>query len=95
MTEIEQIAFEVVAEVDWHKVVKTMEHLGWTWYSTGNITPTQGDLMKAAMKYSVEALTKSKESGEYTTGSGGIHAAAYDGKRLKVWFELTSYDNMW
>jgi hypothetical protein len=26
MTEIEQIAFEVVSEVDWHRVVKTMKH---------------------------------------------------------------------
>jgi hypothetical protein len=95
MTEIEQVSFDVVSNVDWNKVAKTMESLDWIWYSTGNITPTQGDLMKAAMKYSVEALTKSKESGEYTTGSGGIYAAAYDGKRLKVWFELTSYDNVW
>jgi hypothetical protein len=95
MTEIEQAALDVVSEVDWCKVVKTMEHLGWTWYSTGNTTPTQGDLMKAAMKYSVEALTKSKESGEYTTGSGGICVTAYEGNKLKVWFELTSYDNMW
>jgi uncharacterized protein (DUF305 family) len=94
MAEISQIAFDVVSEVDWNKVVKTMEHLDWTWYSTGNITPTQGDLMKAAMKYSVEALTKSKESGEFTIGSGGVYATAYEGKKLKVWFELTSYDNM-
>jgi hypothetical protein len=94
MTEIEQIAFEVVSEVDWHRVVKTMNHLDWTWYSTGDLIPTQGDLIKAAMKYSVEALTKSKESGEYTIGSGGVYATAYEGNKLKVWFELTSYDNM-
>jgi hypothetical protein len=94
MTEMEQIALDVVSEVDWHKVVKTMKHLRWTWYSTGDLIPTQGDLMKAAMKFAVEALTKSKESGEYTIGSGGVYATAYEGNKLKVWFELTSYDNM-
>jgi hypothetical protein len=95
MTEIEQVSFDIVSEVDWCKVVKAMECLDWTWYSTGNTTPTHGDLMKAAMKFAVEALTKSKESGEYTVGSGGVYATAYEGNKLKVWFELTSYDNMW
>jgi hypothetical protein len=93
---IEDTAWEVCSEVDWSRVEETMHHLQWYWFEDTEQTPKAGTLMRHAVRLATRALKESLDKREYTIGSGGVMAKArWDDKKpyLKVWFEVSSWDN--
>jgi hypothetical protein len=93
---IEDTAWNVCSEVDWSRVEDTMHHLQWYWFDDTEQTPKAGGLMRHAVGVATKALEESIDKNGCTVGSGGVMATANwvgDKPYLKVWFEVSSWDN--
>lgn len=94
------IVDEILDNFDFDKVVKVMEYLEWTWFSTGGETVYVSDARKFARQLLTEALRKVKvnTNDESNIASGGFRAEAEtflddDKKYAKLTFEIESQEN--
>lgn len=89
MTKDEAIA-ECVDNIDLLKVQHVMEYLNWVWRGS-KTSPTVTELRRKATSLLNEAIRIYDGEGESLCASGGLYAA-YSGYRLRLWFELSSWE---
>lgn len=98
MTDYEKLNLvtSITGAMDWTRIQRTMEFLGWNWFGVG--VPTNYHLVKEANKLGMDVLTAAidKPNINHTKGTGGLEASAtiMDGRPyITIRFVLDSYDN--